>query len=414
MPPEQPPLIIGFVADLMLQARIEATASKLGFEARWIERPEQVSPFEPGDLEKPATEPMNGIEAGLIDQLSLWQPALILFDLGNAGFPWREWIARIKSSPATRRLPVVCFGPHVQAQTLKAARSAGAEAVLARSQFLSDLPGVIQKYARTPDYQAIQLACQAPLSPLAIKGIELFNHGEFFEAHEELEHAWNEDSSPGRELYRAILQVSVAYLQIERGNFPGAVKMFQRLRQWIDPLPAECRGVEVARLREEARQAHQTLQALGPQRINEFDRRLFRPVVYRRKDMQTVKIPEKYLDLFQKRTFAHLATLMPDGSPQITPVWIDYDGEYVLVNSARGRQKDRNMLRDAHVALEISDPDDPYRFVQVRGVVAEITEQGAAEHIEKLSHRYRGEAYSNWAPGMVRVIYKIRPEHVSK
>ncbi len=414
MPPDRSPLIIGFVADLMLETRIEATASKLGFEARWIERPDQVASFEPDDPMQTTAEPATGIETGLIDQLSLWQPALILFNLGNPDFPWREWIARIKSSPATRRLPVVCFGPHVQAQTLKAARSAGAEAVLARSQFLSDLPGVIQKYARTPDYEAIELACQAPLSALGIKGIELFNHGEFFEAHEELENAWNEDTSPGRELYRAILQVSVAYLQIERGNFPGAVKMFQRLRQWIDPLPEECRGVDVARLRAEARQAHQALLALSPQRINEFDHRLFRPVVYRKKDMQSAKIPEKYLDLFQKPTYAHLATLMPDGSPQVTPVWFDYDGEYVLVNSARGRQKDRNMQRDAHVAIEISDPDDPYRFVQVRGVVAEITEQGAADHIEKLSYKYTGGAYHGWAPGMVRVIYRIRPEHVSK
>ena len=414
MSPNRAPLIIGFVADLMLEARIEATASKLGFEARWIERPDQVAPFEASDPIQSTAEAVTGIETGLIDQLSLWQPALILFDLSNPGIPWREWIARIKSSPATRRLPVVCFGPHVQAQTLKAARSAGSEAVLARSQFLADLPGVIQKYARTPDYEAIELACQSPLSPLGIKGIELFNHREFFEAHEELESAWNEDSSPGRELYRAILQVAVAYLQIERGNFPGAVKMFQRLRQWIDPLPGECRGVDVTRLREQARQAHQALLALGPQRINEFDRRLFKPVVTRKIDMQTVKIPEKYLDLFQKPTFAHLATLMPDGSPQVTPVWFDYDGEYVLVNSARGRQKDRNILRDAHVAIEISDPDDPYRFVQVRGVVAEITEQGAAEHIEKLSHKYIGAAYGGWAPGMVRVIYKIRLEHVSK
>ena len=414
MPPAQAPLIVGFVADLMLEARIEATASKLGFEARWIERPEQVAAPETIDPGQPYAGPISEIEAALIDQLSLWQPALILFDLGNPDIPWREWIARIKSSPATRRLPVVCFGPHVQAQTLKAARSAGAEAVLARSQFLSDLPGVIQKYARTPDYEAIKMACQTPLSALGIKGIELFNRGEFFEAHEELESAWNKDSSPGRELYRAILQVAVAYLQIERGNFPGAVKMFQRLRQWIDPLPEECRGVDVARLREQARQAHQALLVLGPQRINQFDRQLFRPVVHRKKDMQTVKIPEMYLDLFQKRTFAHLATLMPDGSPQVTPVWVDYDGEYVLVNSARGRQKDRNILRDAHVAVEISDSDDPYRFVQVRGVVAEITEQGAAEHIEKLSNKYTGAAYRGWAPGMVRVIYKIRPEHISK
>ncbi len=131
--------------------------------------------------------------------------------------------------------------------------------------------------------------------------------------------------------------------------------------------------------------------------------------------MPTVKIPDKYLDLFQKRAFAALATLMPDGSPQVTPVWVDYDGTYVLVNSSRGRQKDLNMERNPRVALEIQDPDDPYRFVQIRGEVVEITEEGAAEHIDKLAKKYTGEDhYGGWAPGMIRVIYKIRPEHVSK
>ncbi len=97
-------------------------------------------------------------------------------------------------------------------------------------------------------------------------------------------------------------------------------------------------------------------------------------------------IPESHQDLLtdEKKAFVYLATLMKDGSPQVTPVWIDYDGEYVLVNSARGRQKDRNMQREARVAVEISDPDEPYRFVQVRGVVAEITEEGAAEHAQSL------------------------------
>jgi predicted metal-dependent hydrolase len=280
MSPTSPALIVGFVADLMLQARIEATASRLGFETRWIESRDQITPDERVRSDQPPAWSMAAITAELIDQLSLQQPALILFDLGNANIPWEEWIARIKSSPATRRRPVVCFGPHVQAATLRAARSAGAEAVLPRSQFLSDLPGLIQKYARTPDYEAIQQACQATLSELAIKGIELFNHREFFEAHEELEHAWNEDTSAGRELYRAILQVAVAYLQIERSNYNGAVKMFQRLRQWIDPLPDECRGVDVSNLRQDARLVYQALVALGPQRIHEFDPRLFKPVFY--------------------------------------------------------------------------------------------------------------------------------------
>jgi PPOX class probable F420-dependent enzyme len=127
-----------------------------------------------------------------------------------------------------------------------------------------------------------------------------------------------------------------------------------------------------------------------------------------------VSIPEKFLDLFQKRAFAHLATLMPDGSPQITPVWIDYDGTYLVVNSAKGRLKDKNMRRDPRVAIEISDPDDPYRYFQVRGRVVEITEQEADEHIDKMAYKYQGkERYPYRRPGEVRVVYKVLPEQVS-
>ena len=125
------------------------------------------------------------------------------------------------------------------------------------------------------------------------------------------------------------------------------------------------------------------------------------------------KIPEEYLDLFQKKAFADLATLMPDGSPQVTPVWVDYDGQYLLVNSAQGRQKDRNMQRDPRVALDIRDPDNPYRHLQVRGRVVEITQEGADQHIDKLANKYTGaEKYPNRRPGEVRLIYKIKPENV--
>ena len=85
-------------------------------------------------------------------------------------------------------------------------------------------------------------------------------------------------------------------------------------------------------------------------------------------------IPEKYRDLFQKRAFASLGTLMPDGSPQVTPVWCDFDGEYVIFNSAKGRQKDRNVRRDPRVALAIMDPENPYRYLEIRGHVVEITD----------------------------------------
>jgi PPOX class probable F420-dependent enzyme len=121
-------------------------------------------------------------------------------------------------------------------------------------------------------------------------------------------------------------------------------------------------------------------------------------------------IPDKYLDLFQKRAFANLATLMPDGTPQVTPVWVDYDGTHVLVNSARGRQKDKNMQRNAAVSMSILDPDNPYRYLEVRGTVADITEQGADDHIDKMAKKYMGkDKYPYRRPGEQRVLFKILP-----
>ena len=123
---------------------------------------------------------------------------------------------------------------------------------------------------------------------------------------------------------------------------------------------------------------------------------------------------EKYRDLFEKRAFGHLATLMPDGSPQVTPVWVDFDGAYIIVNTARGRQKDRNLQQDGRVAIEIQDPDNPYRYVEIRGRVAEISEQGADESIDRLAFKYTGAAkYEFRQPGERRVIYRIKPEKVS-
>jgi PPOX class probable F420-dependent enzyme len=125
-------------------------------------------------------------------------------------------------------------------------------------------------------------------------------------------------------------------------------------------------------------------------------------------------IPEKYRDLFQKRAFASLGTLMPDGRPQVTPVWCDFDGEHVIFNSAKGRQKDRNVRRDPRVSLAIIDPENPYRYLEIRGRVVEITEDGADENINKLAKKYLGvDKYPYAQPSEVRVLYKIKPEHTT-
>src|SRR3984893_152869 len=126
-------------------------------------------------------------------------------------------------------------------------------------------------------------------------------------------------------------------------------------------------------------------------------------------------IPDKYLDLLErKKAFAALATTMPDGSPQVTPVWFDYKDGLVRVNTAKGRVKARNLKAGAAVALAIVDPDNPYRHVQIRGRVRRVTEAGAVSHIDSLAKKYLGQdKYTNAAPGEVRLTCEIEPVSAS-
>jgi PPOX class probable F420-dependent enzyme len=128
-----------------------------------------------------------------------------------------------------------------------------------------------------------------------------------------------------------------------------------------------------------------------------------------------MNIPESHQDLLRSnvKAFASIATIMKDGTPQVTPVWFDWDGKDILVNSAAGRLKDRNMRANPNVALSIVDPTNPYRYIQIRGKVTEITTEGAIDHIEKLSQKYTGHRYFEGEPTQVRVKYRISPEHVS-
>lgn len=121
-------------------------------------------------------------------------------------------------------------------------------------------------------------------------------------------------------------------------------------------------------------------------------------------------IPEKYRDLLSKKALAHLATVMPDGSPQSTPVWFHFRDGLVEVNSAKGRRKDRNMRANPKVSLSLTDPDNPYRYLEVRGEVVEITEDGADAHIDFLAKKYLdADSYPFRSPQETRVIYRIKP-----
>jgi PPOX class probable F420-dependent enzyme len=123
-------------------------------------------------------------------------------------------------------------------------------------------------------------------------------------------------------------------------------------------------------------------------------------------------IPQKYADIVHKRVFASLATLMPDGQPQVTPVWIDSDNGHLIVNTAKGRQKHLNVQRDPRVAVTLVDPDNPYRYIEIRGRVVEMTEKGATEHIDKMAKKYLGkDKYPFAQPGEQRILLKISPQH---
>jgi PPOX class probable F420-dependent enzyme len=124
-------------------------------------------------------------------------------------------------------------------------------------------------------------------------------------------------------------------------------------------------------------------------------------------------IPASHADLLTKPAFANLATLNPDGSPQVTPVWVDFDGSHVIVNTARGRVKAKNLAREPRVALSIADPENPYRYLGIQGRVVEMTEKGGDAHIDKMAKKYLGkDSYPGRKAGEVRIVVKIEPDKV--
>ena len=126
------------------------------------------------------------------------------------------------------------------------------------------------------------------------------------------------------------------------------------------------------------------------------------------------QIPDSHSDILDKRAFAHLSTMMSDGSPQASAVWVDTDGPLIVVNSAEGRLKDRNIRRDPRVAISVTDPENPYRSLMIRGRVSKITNEGADAHIDKMAKKYMGvDEYPYRTPDEVRVMYYIEPERIA-
>lgn len=125
-------------------------------------------------------------------------------------------------------------------------------------------------------------------------------------------------------------------------------------------------------------------------------------------------VPDDAMHLLEGSHLAHVATVNPDGSPQVTPVWVDHDGDTVLFNTARGRLKDRNLARDPRVSISIVDAANPYQPLLIQGKAVEITEEGADAHIDKLAKRYLDEdVYPFRGPGEVRLLVRVEPDRVS-
>jgi CheY-like chemotaxis protein len=162
------PLILAFIADLNFSVRVESTAKFLGYRVKFVEKMEQIAPPEESVSGRQYAEHLTGPGAVLIDLTTLWKPVLILFDLGNQAIPWLDWILLLTSAPATQRIPVVCFGSHMETENLQAAKQAGARTVLARSRFFSNLPDVIKKNARIVDLDELRISCNQPISTEAL------------------------------------------------------------------------------------------------------------------------------------------------------------------------------------------------------------------------------------------------------
>jgi len=211
-----------------------------------------------------------------VDAVDRHFPVLALLDLGSEG-DWAHAITRCKIRPQTSQVPLIAFGSHVDVATLRAARHAGADHAWARSKLMAELPQIVAQHLHPP--VVYPAGWDAPLSELARRGVELFNHGEYFEQHELLEQAWLAEPRPIREMYQGILQIGVAFLQIQRHNWAGAIKMFRRGLPRLRALPPVCQGIDIAAFRATAEAIHWEVTTLGAEHLGEFDQSRFPAIV---------------------------------------------------------------------------------------------------------------------------------------
>jgi CheY-like chemotaxis protein len=213
-----------------------------------------------------------------VEAVDRYFPVLALVDLKTPG-DWATAIQRSKMRPHTRAVPIYAFGSHVEVEVLKQARQAGADHAWARSRMMEEVVDIVGRHLDPPRRQIE--GAEDPLSRYAVAGLLEFNRGEFFEQHEYLELAWMEEKRPIRDLYQGILQVGVAFLQIQRNNWPGAIKMFRRGLPRLRDLPAVCQGIELETFYHQAAVIHGEISQGGPSSIESFDSARFPQIQFK-------------------------------------------------------------------------------------------------------------------------------------
>ncbi len=207
-----------------------------------------------------------------VEAVDRYFPVVTLLDLDTPG-DWKLAITRCKMRPQSRQISIYAFGSAVDGDVLKVARQAGADHAWARSKLMEELVAVVAHHIHPPiEYLT---GWDDTLSDLARRGLQEFNHGEYFEQHEHLEAAWLAEPRPIRAMYQGILQIGVAFLLVQRGNWMGAIKMFRRGLPRLRTLPPVCQGVNIQALRMAAEAIHAEVMALGPTRLAEFDQSRF-------------------------------------------------------------------------------------------------------------------------------------------
>jgi len=273
------PTVLLVCDDLFVIPRLQDASRAAGLTPVLVDAPQALeAEGEPAARRVPITEPLEGSDARFLRAVVDQQPALIVFDLSSAMLPWERWIQVLSTSAATLRIPVLAFGPHVEAGRLQRARDLGVLEAMPRGAFLAALPGILATHALRQDPQAIEAACKGKLDARVVEGIRLVQAGDYFAAHEHLEAAVLSTDGPEAALYRVLLQLAVAYLHVERGNLRGARKMLLRLRGWMAPLPDSCRGVDLARLRAQVDELQAALDAEALDASAGIPAHLFQPI----------------------------------------------------------------------------------------------------------------------------------------